>query len=90
MDLGAGGGRGLRAGGLGVSARRGTREVEKPKEFDKSFLTYKGFRWPREMFQFIVLEIGVPRDKLAHVAEASQCAPHSQKSLFIVPLYSTY
>ena len=42
-------------------------EAEKPKEFDKAFLTYKGYRWPRDMFQFIVQDIGVPRDKISHV-----------------------
>ena len=68
-----GGGWALRASGLGLRARReGSRETEKPQDFNKAYLTYKGNRWPRDMFQFIVQDIGVPRDKISHVAEASQ------------------
>ena len=55
-----------------LMARKGTREVETVKEFDKNFLTYKGQRWPRDTLKFIVEEVGVPRDKISGVAEASQ------------------
>ena len=55
-----------------LRAQRGAREGNKIVEFDKNILTYKGYRWPRDMFQFIVEEIGVPRHQISHVAEASQ------------------
>ena len=58
--------------GLSLRVRRGSAEAGKPQELDRSVLTYKGHVWPREMFQFIVQEIGVPRDRISHVAEASQ------------------
>ncbi|EKX48223.1 hypothetical protein GUITHDRAFT_105830 [Guillardia theta CCMP2712] len=45
------------------------RRRAKAPDFDKNFLTYKGQRWPREMFLFIAEEVAVPREKLQHVAD---------------------
>ena len=73
-----------------LRAQRGSREVEKLKEFDNKFLTYKGHRWPRNMFQFIVQDLGVPRDKITHLADQTQVAFRLRLSLFctksIVPI----
>jgi len=66
-----------------LRAQRGSREVEKLKEFDNKFLTYKGHRWPRDMFQFIVQDLGVPRDKITHLADQTQVAFRLRLSLFI-------
>ena len=72
-------------GGWGgaLRAQKGSREVEKFKEYDNKFLTYKGHRWPRDMFQFIVQDLGVPRDKITHLADQTQVAFRLRLSLFI-------